>query len=70
MASSNPTQEIPLTQACLRQGLSYNQMLRRVLIGEVQGRQVNGRWVVTVTADAGSTAAVRTSRSRVPAPAA
>ena len=41
-------QTIPLTEAGHRLGLSYNQILRRVMVGEVRGKRVDGRWRVDV----------------------
>jgi hypothetical protein len=38
--------EITLTQAAIRMSASYNQTLRRVLLGEIRGVQRNGRWYV------------------------
>ena len=37
---------IPLIEAAQRLGLSYNQALRLVLIGQLDGRRSNGRWLV------------------------
>lgn len=36
-----------LTEAAFRLGRSYNQTLRLVLIGELEGRREAGRWLVT-----------------------
>jgi hypothetical protein len=36
-----------LTEAALRLGRSYNQTLRLVLVGELEGRQEAGRWLIT-----------------------
>ncbi len=37
---------IPLTEAGHRLRLSYNQILRRVMVGELRGEQIDGRWQV------------------------
>ena len=39
---------IPLTEAGYRLGLSYSQILRRVMVGELRGNRENGRWSVDV----------------------
>ncbi len=41
---------ITLTQAGHRLGLSYNQILRRVMVGELRGECVDGKWSVDVDA--------------------
>jgi hypothetical protein len=41
---------IPLLKAAARAHLSYNRMLRLVLIGDVYGIQYRGRWYVSTTA--------------------
>ena len=43
-------QWIPLTDAAAQLRLSYNQILRLVLIGELPGRRIGKRWVVAAEA--------------------
>ena len=43
-------QTIPLTEAGYRLGLSYSQILRRVMVGELRGNRVDGKWSVDVEA--------------------
>ena len=42
------SQTIPLTEAGYRLGLSYSQILRRVMVGELRGNRENGRCSVDV----------------------
>ena len=37
---------IPLTDAGYRLRLSYNQVLRQVMVGELRGERVDGKWKV------------------------
>ena len=37
---------IPLTEAGYRLALSYNQILRKVMVREIRGQRVDGRWRV------------------------
>jgi hypothetical protein len=39
--------DVTLTQAAAQLGRSYNQVLRLVLLGELRGRQRDGRWTVS-----------------------
>ena len=41
-------EEITLTQAAHRLGISYNRARNLVLTGKLEGEQVNGRWWVDV----------------------
>lgn len=40
--------EVPLTLACRIAGKRYGWLYPRLLSGEVEGRQVEGRWLVNV----------------------
>lgn len=42
----NKTIEDSVAEAAIRLRLSYNQVIRRIMRGELQGRQENGRWAV------------------------
>jgi len=41
--------EVPLSEEAWRRRLSYNQLLRLVLLGKVKGRKADGRWLVEIS---------------------
>ena len=51
MPATSARRGVPLTEEALRRRLSYNQLLRLVLLGKVRGWKEGSRWMVEPSAE-------------------